>query len=121
MKRFIRVEKDAIRCYRLKKGQRQMVTIAGRLYRCDDDLFLRDLNTTDCAIIYEIDSTQPIMHRARLVNPDMTRAYIDSAKLSGNKKNIWSSLTGAKTWQYLTVGAIIFAIVYGFIIGSGGH
>lgn len=98
-----------------------MVTVAGRLYRCDDELFIKDKNSSDCIIIYPIDSTQPILCQKKLVNPDITRAYIDSAKLSGNKKNIWSNLTSGKSWQILVAVAIIGSIVYGFIIGTGGH
>lgn len=119
VKRLFRIESDRIKCFSLKKGPRQMVSIAGRLYRCDDDLMIRDINTGECAVIYYIDSTQPVMCQARIIDPDMTRAYIDSAKLAGNKKSIWANLTGSNAWKWLTAIIVVGCLLYGFLIG--GH
>lgn len=116
---LILVEVDNVRCIRLRKGARSMISRQGRLYRTDDDLFIRDQRSTDAALIYRIDSTQPILCKPKIISPDLTRTYIASAKLSGNKKKTWLNLDGGKAWKMLTAVAIVGSIVYGFMIGGG--
>lgn len=86
------VECDRITIKRLKRGARQMVTTNGRLYRTDDAIMIKDTRSGDAMVIYGIDDTQPMHPDAPLVDPDMTRVLIDSAKLSGTKKRIWGNL-----------------------------
>lgn len=119
MKYLAIVEIDCIRLIKLKKGTRPMITRQGRLYRADDSLFIADYESSDAMLIYRIDSTQPILCRPKIVDPDITRAYIASAKLAGNKKKSWLNLDGGKTWNYLTAIAIVGSIIYGFMIGGG--
>lgn len=118
-KSFIRIEADRIRVFRLKKGPRQMVTINSRLYRIDDDYFLSDKRTGDAIIIYRIDSTQPIMQKPTYIDPDMTRAYIDYAKIGRNKKRIWSNLTASKITNAIVPALIIGGVIYGVMMGGG--
>lgn len=118
MKNFIRVECDTIRVFKLKKGPRQMISTASRLYRIDDYLMSKDTKTDDCFIVYDIDDTQPYMIRPRVVDPDFTRALIDSAKLSGNKKSIWANLNTSKLWEVFALVAVVGSIAYGFMVGG---
>lgn len=69
-----------------------MVSLNGRLYRVDDKIMIKDRRSGDALAVYRIDDTQPLHPDGPLVDPDMTRVLIDSAKLSGNKKKIWASL-----------------------------
>ena len=103
----------------MKKGPRQMVTANSRLYRIDDQFMIKDELTDSCMIFYDIDSTQPYLPEARAVDPDITRALIDSAKLAGNKKQIWLNLSGSKMMEYLTVFIVAGALLYGFLVGGG--
>lgn len=119
MKHLVRIECDRIKVYRLKKGPRQMVSVTSRLYRMDDKLMIKDLRTSDAMAFYDIDETQPWMVRPTLVDPDETRALIDSAKLSGSKKSIWANLGGGHIMEYLTAAIIIGALLYGIL--SMGH
>lgn len=119
MKKLIRIEADVIRCNNLKKGSRQMVTVAGRLYRTDDSLMIADNQTSDCYVIYPIDDTQPMLPRAKLVDPDNTRVLIRSAKLGGNKKRIWLNLDSSKIVQYVAVVAIVGGVLYGIMMNGG--
>lgn len=112
---LIRIEADRIKAYRLKKGPRQMVSVNGRLYRCDDHLMVRDINAPDAAVIYEIDGTQPMMPEPYILDPDMTRTLIASAKMSGGKKSIWMRLDASKAWQWLSVIAVVGSILYGIL------
>lgn len=120
MKYVAIIEADRVKFYRLKKGQRrQMVSVAGRLYRSDDDLMLRDMRSDACMVIYRIDSSQPLMPNARLVDPDETRAYMDSAIRAGNRKKKWIQLDSSKAWEWLTIIIVLGALAYGFLGGAG--
>ena len=94
-----------------------MISIASRLYRTDDRLMIKDRASDDCYVFYEIDNTQPYLTHDEIVNPDFTKALIDSAKLSGNKTKIWAYLSGSKLWEYLTIAIVIGSLAYGFLIG----
>ncbi len=118
-KYLIRVECDTIRVFKVKKGPRQMVSVGSRLYRMDDDLMVRDTKTSDCAAIYDVDSTQPYLARARFVDPDFTRALIQSAQLSGNKKGNWVNISTSKMWEYLTAVIVVGCLIYGLLVGGG--
>lgn len=119
MKHLVRLECDRIKVFRLKKGPRQMVSVTSRLYRMDDKFMIKDIRTGDAMAFYDIDETQPWMVKPTLVDPDETRALIDSAKLSGSKKTIWSNLQPGHLMEYLGAIVVIGAIVYGFLVG--GH
>lgn len=111
------VECDKITVRRMRRGSRQMVSVNGRLYRTDDDIMIRDIDSGDAMAIYPVDDTQPLHPAAPLVDPDMTRALIDSAKIGGNKKRIWVDLddiTG-KVMQILAAIIIIGALVMSFL------
>lgn len=119
MKNLVRIECDCIRVFRLKKGNRQMVSVSSRLYRMDDRYMFKDARTDSCYIIYDIDETQPYQVKPEPLDPDMTRAFIDSAKLAGNKKSIWANLNPSRLWQYLTVAIVAGALLYGFLVNGG--
>lgn len=119
MKHLVRLECDRIKVFRLKKGPRQMVSVNSRLYRMDDKYMVKDLRTGDAMAFYDIDDTQPWMVKPTLVDPDETRALIDSAKLSGAKKSIWTNLQGGHLMEYLTAVVVIGALVYGFLVSGG--
>lgn len=117
MKQFARIEADRVRIFRLKKGPRQMVTINSRLYRIDDRFMLKDKATGDATIFYPIDSTQPILPRAEFIDPDMTKAYIDYAKIGKNKKRIWQSLDIKHFEKWLVPVLIVGGLIWGFMGG----
>ena len=97
-----------------------MISIFSRLYRTDDDLFLCDMQSSDCYVIYDINETQPYLPKAKLIDPNMTRAFIDSAKMVGNKKRVWGRLDGSQLYKYFAAVAIVGSLIYGFMIGGGG-
>lgn len=94
-----------------------MVSVSGRLYRCDDTLFLKDEATSDAFIFYEIDASQPRCFRARFVDPDETIAKIAYAKISNNVKDIWANLgnVGDNLMKLLAPVIVVVAIVIGFL------
>lgn len=116
-KYFIRIEADRVRIYKLKKGPRQMVTINSALYRIDDELMLIDRYSGDAAIIYRHGSTQPIMPRPKYLDPDMTRAFIDYAKIGRVRKKVWTSFDGARIEKILIPILIVGGFIWGFFGG----
>lgn len=92
MKWLIIIERDVITMRRMKSGPRPMVGAAGRLYRVDDGMMLGDIRSSDAIAIYPIDSTQPMTAAGEYVDPDMTKILIDSAKIAGKKKSLWTNL-----------------------------
>lgn len=119
MKYVCRIEKDHITIFKMKRKNRQMISIASRLYRADDDLCLKDQKTDDAMYFYPIDSTQPYLLEAKLVDPDYTRALIGSAKYSGNQKRVWGALDAGNLKKFMIPLVIVACIVYGFIMGGG--
>lgn len=118
MKYVVRIEKDRIKLFRIKKGPRQMVSIASRLYVTTDDLAVKDLHTDDAMYFYPIDATQPLLHKAQLVDPDRTRALIRSAQLGGNKKKMWANIDPGLLGKYLVPIVVIVALIYGFFLSG---
>ena len=119
MKILLRVECDTVRAYKLKKGPRQMVSVHSRLYRTDDRFMIKDRYSEDCYCIYNIDDTQPYLCHDEIIDPDFTKALIDSAKLAGNKKGIWAGLNPSKAWEWLTVAIVCGALLYSFLVQGG--
>ena len=118
MKAVCRIECDRIRIYKLKRGPRQMVTIASRLYRTDDSLMVKDSRTDVCMAFYHIDKTQPLGPEPVLVDPDMTKVYIDSAKRAGTKKSIWGTLDTSKVTELLMAVMVVGIVAYSLLKGS---
>lgn len=96
-----------------------MISASSRLYRIDDKYMFKDTKTDMCYIIYDIDETQPYMIEPEPLDPDFTRALIDSAKLSGNKKSIWANLSTSKAWEFLTIAIVAGALLYGVLVNGG--
>lgn len=92
-----------------------MVTIGSHLYRVDDKYMSRDSKSGDAAIIYPIESTQPILGWEEQIDPDKTRILIRSQKIQKTKKKVWYSLDGTNFSQLITAVIVIGAIGYGML------
>lgn len=117
MKIFIRKEADRFRFYRLKRGNRQLVSIAQRLYPVDDSLFYRDPQTSEAYVMYDIDCSQPFGHEPKYLDTEMMRVQILSSNISGTKeKKVWK-LDGSNIEKYLgsivVIGALLYVVLKG--------
>ena len=121
MKKILRIEADVIRCNRLKKGARAMVSIASALYRTNDRYMIADCRSNDCYIIFNLDDTQPYLPKAEYCDTDHTRKIIASAKSAGNKKRVWMNLSGDNLVKYIAIIAIVGGILWGFMSYGGIH
>ena len=93
MKWLLITEKGSVVARRIKDGARPMVGIKGRVYRLDEGWMIQDQRSMDVICIYPLNGTQPMTADGQYLDSDMTKAYIDSAKLSaGGKRRILSSL-----------------------------
>lgn len=119
MKFLLRVDGDNYKANRLKKGNRTMVSVYGHLYRVDNFLMVKDVRSDQCLAIYPVDDTQPLCPEPVFVDPDMTCAFIDSAKNNGTKKSTWINLTASKLMEYMTVIVAAGAILWG-VLANGG-
>jgi len=105
----------------IKSGKRPIVGSMRRLFRVDDRIASRDSRTGDAVVLYNIDSSQPLMSSPEFLDPDMTKIMIDSGKLSHPRKkaSIWSNLDD-KFDKYVEIGmfAIIGVIVVYTLLGQ---
>lgn len=118
-KYLVLVDVDAVHFLRVKKGAKALITRNGRLYRNDSNYYVKDYLSSDALRINRMDSTQPVLTKVQYSDPDLTRVFIQSAKLSGNKKKIWLNMDSSKLWQYLTAIIVVGSLLYGFL-SSGG-
>ena len=115
MKYLVRVECDRVSFIKIKKSAKALVTVNGRLYRNDDSFYIKDYLSSDAMRFQNIDSSQILSNRPVFIDQDMTRAFADSAKLSGNKRRVWLNLDGGNLWKYLAAAAVVFSLIYGFL------
>lgn len=118
-KYLVLIDVDKVRFLKVKKGAKSLITRNGRIYRNDAGYYVKDYLSADALRINRLDSTQPVLTRAQFSDPDLTRVYIESAKLSGSKKRVWLNMDASKIWQYLTAVAIVGSLLYGFLIYGG--
>ena len=110
------VEVNRIRFLKMKKNARPLVTINGRIYPNDDELYIRDRQSSEAMRFQRVDSSQIIHSRYIFIDPDLTRAKIDSMKLANTKKRLWLNLDSSQLWKYLTAIAIVGSLIYGFLV-----
>jgi hypothetical protein len=110
------VEVNRIRFLKLKKNARPLVTVNGRIYPNDDVYYVRDHLSSDAVRFQRIDSSQIIHCRYVFIDPDMTRAKIDSMKLANTKRKLWTNLDSGQLWKWLTAIAIVGSLIYGFLV-----
>lgn len=114
MKYILRQEVDRWRVYRLKKGTRQAVSIAGRTYPTDDELFYRDPLTSEAWETVDIDDLQPYRHEPIYYKVRKLSILNMSSKVTGNRKKRVLDLDSKKLYNYISVG--IVGLVLGWYV-----
>lgn len=116
-KYIVRLECDRIRWFRIKKAERELITLHGRLYDNEDCLYVKDKHTSDAVMIKPIDSNQVGKPRSIYVDPNKVRAKIMSKEISGNKKKAWLNLDASKLWMVFVAvivgGSVLITILNG--------
>lgn len=119
-KYVVRLETDRIKWFKIKKAERELLTLSGRLYDNEDRLYVKDKHTSDAIMIKPIDSNQvgkPADHVC-FVDANRLRAKIMSKEISGQKKKAWLNMDASKIGMFL-IGAIIIGVV-AYTILTGG-
>lgn len=114
VKYILRQEVDRWRVYRLKKGTRQAVSIAGRTYPTDDELFYRDPLTSDAWETVDIDDLQPYRHKPIYYKARKLSILNMSSKVTGNRKKRVLDLDSKKLYNYISVA--IVGLVLGWYV-----
>lgn len=116
-KYIVRLECDRIRWFKIKKAERELITLHGRLYANEDRLYLKDKHSSDAVMIKPIDSNQVGKPQAVFVDPNRIRAKIMSKEISGNKKKAWLNLDASKLWMVFVAvivgGSVLITILNG--------
>ena len=116
-KYIVRLECDRIRWFRIKKAERELITLHGRLYDNEDCLYVKDKHTSDAVMIKPIDSNQVGKPKSVYVDPNKVRAKIMSKEISGNKKKAWLNLDASKLWMVFVAviigGSVLITILNG--------
>lgn len=118
-KYMVRLECDRVKWFKVKKANRLFLSLDERLYRNDDQFYIKDQHTSDAIRVTPIDSNQVGMAKPILIDPNDTRAFIMSKEISGTKKKSWLNLSSSKLWEYLTVAIVAGCILYAILINGG--
>lgn len=116
MKYLVEEEKDRIRFTRIRRKQWSMISTRwGKLYRIDDAITIKDSGSPNAMVIYPADGQQPRTSLGIQIDPDNTRALIDSAKNAKTDKQIWGNLGRVPLEKVLTTivvgGGIIWYVL----------
>lgn len=117
-KYLVRIETDIIRWFKIKKSNRELITLHGRLYRNDDCFYVKDKHCSDAIRITPIDSNQVGKPIPVFIDPNDTRAIIMSKEISGQKKRSWFNMDASKLWMYL-VGFIVGGVIIYTVLTGG--
>ena len=117
-KYIVRVECDRIKWFKIKKAQRELITLHGRLYDNEDRLYVKDKHCSDAIMIKPIDSNQVAKPKAVFVDPNHVRAKIMSKEISGMKKKAWLNMDASKITAYLIAAVVIGVVAYTILTGG---
>lgn len=120
-KYMLMMETDQITWVKVKKSNRLLVSLWGRLYRNDDQLYVKDKHSSDAIRITPIDSNQVGMvkgGKSVYVNPNDTRAIIMSKEIGGTKKKSWLNLDASKIGTYLIIAIVVGVVAYTILTGG---
>ena len=119
-KYVVRLEADRIKWFRIKKAEREMLTLSGRFYDNEDRLYVKDKHTSDAIMVKPIDSNQvgkPACHMC-FVDVNRLRAKIMSKEISGQKKKAWLNMDASKIGMYLIAAIVIGVVAYTILTGG---
>lgn len=115
-KYLVLIESNRIRFLKMKNAAKPLVNVGGRVYPNDDDLYVNDHHSSVSLRLQRIDSSQILFNYPKFIDPDMTRAKIDSMKLAGTKKKLLFNMDASQLWKWLTGIAIVGSLIYGFLV-----
>ena len=119
-KYVLRMEADRMKWFKVKKADRELLTLSGRLYDNEDSLYLKDKHTSDAIMVKPIDSNQvgkPADHVC-YVDANRLRAKIMSKEISGQKKKAWLNMDASKIGMFLIAAIVVGVVAYTILTGG---
>ena len=119
-KYVLRLEADRMKWFKVKKADRELLTLSGRLYDNEDRLYVKDKHTSDAIMVKPIDSNQvgkPVDHVC-FVDANRLRAKIMSKEISGQKKKAWLNLDASKIGTFLILAIVVGVVAYTILSGG---
>lgn len=111
MKKYIAIiEGKRIKKYRLGTVGLPLTVVRKHLYRTDDQLFHKDLESDEAILFTELESTQAYGDGETVIEPDDAIAILDTSYSSGKKSVGYISLIIANP-MLLVYGAVAIVIV----------
>jgi hypothetical protein len=110
-KYLVTMSKEKIIFRKITKVTRPIVQVYDKLYRVDDDLMIVNRTTGDTLIFYDANEQQPYGY-GHYLDPEFTKALIDSMKLAKGKPAKLFDINGG------TITAIVLLAVIGFALIS---
>lgn len=101
--------------YKLRKGTRQVVRIAGRTYPTDDELFYRDRRTSDAWMLTGIDNIQPFRHAPIYFDTLRLSILNASSKAAGNRRKRRLDLDAGNIKNWL-IGALVVGVLAWYVL-----
>lgn len=95
---------------KLGKVNRPIAMVYSRLYRIDDELCSSADDRPDSFVYYDLEEQQPYGHGDYL-DPDFTKAMIDSMKISRGKPTKLFDMDLEKIMIVIVVGVVLFSMV----------
>jgi hypothetical protein len=114
------MEADRMKWFKVKKAERELLTLSGRLYDNEDRLYVKDKHTSDAIMVKPIDSNQvgkPADHVC-FVDANRLRAKIMSKEISGQKKKAWLNLDASKIGTFLIAAIVVGVVAYTILSGG---
>ena len=119
-KYVVRLEADRIKWFKIKKAERELLTLSGRLYDNEDRLYVKDKHTSDAIMVKPIDANQvgkPADHTC-FVDANRLRAKIMSREISGQKKKAWLNMDASKIGAFLIAAIVVGVVAYTILSGG---
>ena len=117
-KYIVWLECDRVKWFKMKKSERELVTLTGRLYDNADNLYVKDKHSSDAIMVKPIDSNQVGKPKPVFVDPNRIRAKIMSKEISGMKRKAWLNMDASKIGMYLIAAIIIGVVAYTILTGG---
>ena len=93
---------------RVSKTARPIALVYDDLYRMDDNLFIPDGESKDAIVFYDSGEQQP-WGRGEYLDPDFTKALIDSMKMSKQKPTRLFDMNIEAIMAILIIGVVAFS------------
>lgn len=110
------IEGRRIKKYRLGAIGLPLTVVRKHLYRTDDELFHLDMESEECLLFTELESTQALGDGTKYVKPDDAIAILDTSYSSGKKGGV-GYISMLINNPMLLIYGVVAIIILGSVLG----